>query len=84
MLVVFIHGWSVTSTETYGALPRVVAQNSAPGLVIQVADLYLGKYISFSDEVNIDDIARGMQQAIATEILPRLAAGERSNRFRLD
>ncbi|OYY73724.1 MAG: phospholipase [Gammaproteobacteria bacterium 28-57-27] len=77
MLVVFIHGWSVTSTETYGALPSVVAQNSAPSLAIQVTGLYLGKYISFSDEVNIDDIARGMQQAISTEVLPRLSAGER-------
>ncbi len=77
MLIVFVHGWSVTNTDTYGALPSVVAQHAEPGLAIRVADLYLGKYISFSDEVTIDDIARGMQQAISTEILPHLIDGER-------
>lgn len=77
MLVVFVHGWSVTNTDTYGALPSVVAQHADPDLNIQVANLYLGKYISFTDEVNIDDIARGMQQAVNTEVLPRLSIGER-------
>lgn len=77
MLVVFVHGWSVTNTDTYGALPSVITKYAAPSLEIQITDLYLGKYISFSDEVNIDDIARGMQQAITIEVLPRLAVGER-------
>lgn len=77
MLVIFIHGWSVTNTDTYGALPSRVAKYGDPSLAIQVADLYLGKYISFTDEVHIDDIARGMQQAVTTEVLPRLSVGER-------
>ena len=38
---------------------------------------YLGKYVSFSDEVMVDDIARGMQAAVEAEIRPKLAEGER-------
>jgi len=77
MLVVFIHGWSVTNTNTYGGLPDAVAKNANPALAIEVANLYLGKYVSFADEVNVDDIARGMQKAVAVEILPKLSEGER-------
>ena len=77
MLVVFVHGWSVTNTDTYGGLPSALAKNAPSGLDIKVEHLYLGKYVSFSDEVNVDDIARGMQNAVNTEILPRLARGER-------
>jgi len=77
LLIVFIHGWSVSNTDTYGALPAVIAQLGEPKLKLDVANLYLGKYVSFSDEVDLDDLARGMQKAIAAEIMPRLAAGER-------
>ncbi|MGZ4954034.1 MAG: esterase/lipase family protein [Methylobacter sp.] len=77
MLVVFVHGWSVTNTDTYGGLPEAVEKNADPGLSIQVANLYLSKYVSFADEVNMEDIARGMQQAVSVEILPKLANGER-------
>ncbi len=77
MLIVFIHGWSVTSTDAYGALPAALATNAAPKLRVTVEHLYLGKYVSFADEVNVDDIARAMQRAVNTEILPRLAPGER-------
>ena len=77
MLIVFIHGWSVTNTDAYGGLPIALVKNAPAGLAIQVEHLYLSKYISFSDEVKIDDIARGMQHAINTEILPKLAKGER-------
>lgn len=77
MQIVFIHGWSVTNTETYGGLPAALAQNASAKLDIQITHLFLGKYVSFADEVNIDDIARGMQQAIKSEVLPKLANGER-------
>ena len=77
MLVVFVHGWSVTNTDTYGGLPGALAKNAPAGLEIKVEHLYLGKYVSFSDEVYVDDIARGMQNAVNTEILPQLAKGER-------
>jgi len=77
MLVVFVHGWSVTNTNTYGGLPAALARNASPGLGLEIAHLYLGKYVSFADEVKVDDIARGMHQAIAMEVLPKLAEGER-------
>jgi len=77
MLVVFVHGWSVTNTNTYGGLPAALVKNASPKLDLQIANLYLGKYLSFADEVMVDDIARGMQQAITTEVLPHLAKDER-------
>ena len=77
MIVVFVHGWSVTNTDNYGGLPTALVRNAPKELDLQVTHLYLGKYVSFADEVNMDDIARGMQQAVTTEVLPKLAKGER-------
>ena len=61
MLIVFVHGWSVTNTDTYGGLPAALVKNASAKLDLQVTHLYLGKYVSFADEVKVDDIARGMQ-----------------------
>ena len=77
MLVVFVHGWSVISTETYGGLPEALAKNASPRLDIQITHLYLAKYVSFADEVQVDDIARGMQQAINEDVMPKLKKGDR-------
>ena len=77
MKVVFVHGWSVTNTDTYGGLPAALAKNAPKDLTIEVAHLYLAKYVSFSDEVMVEDIARGMQAAVAAEVVPTLAKGER-------
>ncbi len=77
MLVVFVHGWSVTNTDTYGGLPAALVKNAPAKLDLDVTHLYLGKYVSFDDAVKMDDIARGMQQAITTEVLPKLTTGER-------
>ena len=77
IVLVFVHGWSVTNTDTYGGLPSALVKNSPADLNIKVAHLYLGKYVSFEDEVNVDDLARGMQCAINAEILPKLKKGER-------
>ncbi len=73
MIVIFVHGWSVTNTDTYGELPAALAA----GPDISVGHLFLGKYVSFADEVTVDDIARGMDHAIKAEVIPKLAAGER-------
>ena len=78
MLIVFVHGWSVLNTNTYGGLPAALAKNSAAaGLDIEVTHIHLGKYVSFADEVTIDDIGRGFEQAVTQEVGPRLAKGER-------
>lgn len=65
-LLVFVHGWSVTSTATYGALParlkREASRRGGPGL--DVAHVYLGQYVSFRDEVRVPDIAKAFDHAI--------------------
>ena len=77
MKLVFIHGWSVTNTDTYGGLPAALVRNAHEDLDLQITHLYLGKYVSFADEVKIDDIARGLHHALTQEVLPGLAKGER-------
>lgn len=77
MRIVFVHGWSVTNTQSYGGLPAALVKNASAKLDVQVTHLYLGKYVSFADEVKVDDIARGMREAIAREVLPKLSKGER-------
>ena len=58
VVVVFVHGWSVTDTDTYGGLPhRLSAEANSNGLNIRVEHIRLGKYISFHDEVRVTDIA---------------------------
>lgn len=45
-------------------LSQVISGHASPDLGLQVQHLYLGVYISFADEVTVDDIARGMKAAI--------------------
>ena len=77
MRLVFVHGWSVASTDTYGGLPEALCRKAPADLQLTIDHLHLGRYVSFSDEVTMDDIARGMEAAIRAEIVPRLARGER-------
>jgi hypothetical protein len=43
-IVVFVHGWSVTSTDTYGGLPvRLRNEARAHGLALQVEEIFLGR-----------------------------------------
>ena len=65
MQLVFVHGWSVTHTNTYGELPESLAAGAAThGLQIDIRHVFLGKYISFHDEVTLDDIARAFDKAL--------------------
>jgi hypothetical protein len=78
MIVIFVHGWSVTHTNAYGELPQWLESQSREGkLAIQVGNIYLGRYISFNDTVTVDDIARAFDQALRDEIADKLLAGER-------
>lgn len=63
--IVFVHGWSVHDTDTYGALPERLAQ-VIPG--VTVTHLRLAKYISFRDEVRMNDVARAMEAAVQKEL----------------
>jgi len=65
MRLIFVHGWSVTSTDTYGGLPQALSTASGSfSFDLDIQHVYLGKYISFHDEVTLDDISRVMDQAL--------------------
>jgi len=68
-VVVFVHGWSVTNTNTYGGLPaRLRNEAKAQGLDLTIKEIFLGRYISFHDEVRVKDISRAFSVAIADEL----------------
>ena len=74
IIVVFVHGWSVTNLDTYGNLPaRLRDEGKKNGIDIQVEEIFLGRYISFRDEVKLADISRAFKTALA-EQLPNVSA----------
>lgn len=78
MIVIFLHGWSVTHTNIYGELPQWLESQSQSGMLdIQVGNIYLGHYISFDDTVTVDDIARAFEHAIRDELADKLKDNER-------
>ncbi len=72
MHIIFVHGWSVTNTDTYGDLPRWLAQQSPK---YEIQNVFLGKYISFVDTVTVDDIARALQRALEDALGPKIGEG---------
>jgi hypothetical protein len=75
MIIVFVHGWSVTDTSTYGRLPEaLVAQGLDHNLQIEIKHIWLGRYISFHDEVSMADVARAFDRALRDQ-LPGDAGG---------
>lgn len=65
MNLIFIHGWSVTNTDTYGELPAILAEHALDqGIALNIVDIHLGRYISFHDEVRMDDVVRALQKAL--------------------
>jgi hypothetical protein len=70
-LLVFVHGWSVTHTNTYGGLPeRIGSEAASIGLDILVKEIFLGQYVSFRDEVRVEDISRAFDAAQKRELAP--------------
>jgi hypothetical protein len=63
--LVFVHGWSVTTTSTYGALPQRLQQRAvAEGMALDVADIWLSEYVSFDDVVTMSDVVRAFDHAL--------------------
>jgi hypothetical protein len=63
--LVFVHGWSVSNTSTYGTLPaQLQATAAAAGVALDVADIWLSKYVSFDDVVTMPDIVRAFDHAL--------------------
>ncbi|WP_167608071.1 esterase/lipase family protein [Maribellus sediminis] len=76
--LVFVHGYSVTNLNTYGELPvRLKAEGAAQNFEINVEEIYLGQYISFNDEVKLDDISRAFEYAVKEQLAHLLNANER-------
>ena len=78
IVLVFVHGWSVTNTDTYGGLPARLRNEAATRSIdLTVKHLFLGRYISFHDEVTIPDIARAFEAAVDDELRAQVEAGTR-------
>jgi hypothetical protein len=65
MELVFVHGWSVRDTATYGDLPsRLEKELSCAAEPVGIKHIYLGKYVSFSDDVSLEDLTRAFDAAV--------------------
>ena len=65
MRLIIVHGWSVTHTDIYGKLPEALAAGADKfGLEFDIAHIRLGRYVSFHDEVTLDDIASALDRAL--------------------
>lgn len=63
--LVFVHGWSVTNTDTYGQMPQRLQQAAAAaGMPLTLADVWLSEYVSFDDVVGMDDLVRAFDHAL--------------------
>jgi len=63
--LVFVHGWSVTNTSTYGQLPQQLQQQAAAaGFALTLADIWLSEYVSFDDAVTMPDLVRAFDHAL--------------------
>jgi hypothetical protein len=68
--VILVHGWSVHDTDTYGELPDRLEAESNDQISLDVHNIWLGKYVSFQDEVQVDDISRAFESALHKELSP--------------
>jgi hypothetical protein len=67
--LVFVHGWSVTHLNTYGNLPsRLQQEGKKNGIDIKIEEIFLGRYISFHDEVRLPDVSRAFKTAVAEQL----------------
>ncbi len=76
--VVFVHGYSVTNLNTYGELPlRLKTEGAGQDYEINLSEIHLGQYISFRDEVFLDDISRAFNHAVNEQLAHILDLEER-------
>lgn len=61
--IFLIHGWSVRTTETYQALHLKLAEEG-----FELKNIYLGRYVSLENEVEIRDISKAMHKALSEEM----------------
>lgn len=74
MKIVFVHGWGVRHTATYGELPaRLEEEMARRGQPASLDHIYLGKYISYSDAVSLDDLSIAFDAAVREKGLDHFA-----------
>jgi hypothetical protein len=67
----FVHGWSVTSTSTYGQLPQQLQLAAgAAGMSLTLTDIWLSEYVSFDDAVSMSDLVRAFDHALRELPMP--------------
>jgi len=78
IVLVFVHGWSVSNTDTYGGLPdRLRTEATASGMDVLVKEIFLGRYISFHDEVRVPDISLAFASAVEDQLSSLIKNGIR-------
>lgn len=76
--LVFVHGYSVSEWETYGELPlRLKAEAASRDVALDIEEIFLGKYISLNDEVQLKDIARAFEKALYDKLGDKISNGDR-------
>ena len=69
-VILFVHGYSVTNLNTYGGLPaRLENEGVKRGLDLSLLHIFLGRYISFNDELTLDDISRAFNTALYDQLV---------------
>lgn len=78
-LVLLVHGWSVHNTNTYGKLAdRLEAEaRRDANLSLDIKQIWLSQYVSFRDEVRLEDVSRAFDAAVRREVGPFLDQGRR-------
>ncbi len=61
--VFLIHGWSVRTTQTYQALHLKLAEYG-----FELQNIFLGRYVSLENKVEISDLSKAMHKAIGIEL----------------
>jgi hypothetical protein len=78
LIIVFVHGWSVSNLNTYGELPLCVRDEAKKeGIDIVLREIFLSRYISFHDEVRIGDISLAFNSAVKEQLADVLKKGRR-------
>lgn len=61
--VFLVHGWSVRTTQTYQSLHLKLSEQG-----FELKDIYLGRYVSIENEIEISDISKALHNAIDKEL----------------
>jgi hypothetical protein len=78
-IIILVHGWSVTNTDTYGELPARLETEAKLGNApeVDIHHIYLSEYISFNDNVLIQDLAHAFEAALHRELSKELNDGRK-------